>query len=102
VSTHCRYGHPYDETNTYWWRGNRYCRACQRVAERRYRQRTPDEMAILRAVMGDPPARLTAAERQAAVLRLRRRGLSAEAIAARVRCTPRTVWRIAARTREAA
>lgn len=29
--THCRRGHPWDEANTYWWRGKRHCRACQRL-----------------------------------------------------------------------
>jgi len=111
MTTHCRHGHPYDQANTYWWRGRRYCRACTRAASRAYRARHgrtrwarrsgPDWAAIERAVMGDPPARLTPREREAAVLRLRRRGLTAEAIAERVLCTPRTVWRIAARTREA-
>lgn len=28
--THCRYGHEFDEKNTYWWRGSRICRACKR------------------------------------------------------------------------
>jgi hypothetical protein len=32
--THCRQGHPYDEKNTYWWRGqHRQCRACHRAHE---------------------------------------------------------------------
>lgn len=29
--THCPQGHPYDEENTYVWRGNRKCRACRRA-----------------------------------------------------------------------
>ena len=29
--THCRRGHPWDQVNTYWWRGKRHCRACQRL-----------------------------------------------------------------------
>lgn len=33
--THCRKGHPYDNENTYWFRGQRKCRACQREAEGR-------------------------------------------------------------------
>lgn len=28
--THCPQGHPYDELNTRWYRGMRYCRACPR------------------------------------------------------------------------
>ena len=27
----CRRGHPYDATNTRWYRGNRWCRACDRI-----------------------------------------------------------------------
>lgn len=27
--THCPSGHPYDEKNTRWYQGRRYCRACQ-------------------------------------------------------------------------
>lgn len=33
AKTHCPQGHPYDEANTYCYRGRRHCRACQ--AERR-------------------------------------------------------------------
>lgn len=29
--THCPRGHPYDETNTRWYDGRRYCRACARA-----------------------------------------------------------------------
>ncbi len=28
--THCKRGHPFDETNTHWHRGERICRACAR------------------------------------------------------------------------
>ena len=39
--THCPQGHPYDEANTYRWRGHRLCRACHHKqsvesARRRY------------------------------------------------------------------
>ena len=27
--THCKFGHPFDASNTYMWRGNRYCRTCR-------------------------------------------------------------------------
>ena len=27
--THCKNGHPFDDANSYLWRGNRYCRACR-------------------------------------------------------------------------
>jgi hypothetical protein len=30
--THCPKQHPYDESNTYIYRGRRFCRACQRLA----------------------------------------------------------------------
>lgn len=33
--THCPSGHPYDEVNTYQWRGIRYCRACRAAAHKR-------------------------------------------------------------------
>lgn len=33
--THCRKGHPYDESNTYRYKGRRYCRACNRETQRR-------------------------------------------------------------------
>ena len=33
--THCNNGHPFDAENTYRWRGGRYCRACNRAAQRR-------------------------------------------------------------------
>ena len=29
--THCKNGHPWDESNTYWYRGRRSCRACNRA-----------------------------------------------------------------------
>lgn len=32
--THCKHGHPYDETNTAIHGGKRYCRACQRRSNR--------------------------------------------------------------------
>jgi HNH endonuclease len=35
--THCKRGHPWDEANTYWWRGKRNCRACKRDQMRRAR-----------------------------------------------------------------
>jgi len=36
---HCPRDHPYDETNTYVWKGRRYCRACRREADRRWREK---------------------------------------------------------------
>lgn len=32
IKTHCPQAHPYDETNTRWYQGRRYCIACKRVA----------------------------------------------------------------------
>lgn len=39
AKTHCDRGHPYDEANTYLWRGVRHCRACRREASRASKQR---------------------------------------------------------------
>lgn len=36
--THCKNGHPFDETNTRHWRGQRICRTCARLNMRRYAQ----------------------------------------------------------------
>lgn len=33
--THCKRGHEYTPENTYIWQGTRYCRACNRDAQRR-------------------------------------------------------------------
>jgi hypothetical protein len=35
AKTHCPTGHPYDEINTRWYQGRRYCRECIRTAHRR-------------------------------------------------------------------
>lgn len=37
--THCRNGHEYTPENTHWYRGDRYCRSCQRAAWRRHDER---------------------------------------------------------------
>lgn len=34
--THCRAGHPYNEANTYWYRGWRECRVCRRETYARH------------------------------------------------------------------
>ena len=39
TATHCRNGHAYDEANTYVYRGNRSCRACNTKNEAAYRKR---------------------------------------------------------------
>lgn len=31
AKTHCKRGHPFDEQNTYIYRGNRWCRRCQKI-----------------------------------------------------------------------
>lgn len=40
VATACRHGHPFDEENTYWWRGQRHCRVCRAARMRRVRKET--------------------------------------------------------------
>jgi hypothetical protein len=46
--THCPQGHPYDEGNTRWYRGMRYCITCRREAEdgigQRYRERHREQL----------------------------------------------------------
>ena len=126
----CIHGHPRTPENTYRNpRGHRHCVPCQRQQARdkwrrdwdkkhaghditrdrigrRYCLTCPartwsvDETAVDRAVAGDPPERLTVAEREAAVLLLKQRGLPGATVAARVGCTDRTVWRILARQRD--
>lgn len=32
--THCAHGHPFDDVNTYFYRGSRYCRECTRIGQR--------------------------------------------------------------------
>lgn len=53
-----------------------------------------DEIAVLRAVDGDRPPRLTVAEREAAVRRLQRRGLTDRLIAERLDVGTSGVWTI--------
>lgn len=38
LKTHCKYGHAFDEANTYRCHGHRYCRACGRESARRKRK----------------------------------------------------------------
>lgn len=35
AKTHCLRGHPFDGSNTYVWRGKRFCRACNREHQRK-------------------------------------------------------------------
>jgi hypothetical protein len=38
--THCKRGHPFDDENTYWYRGERMCKECRRASwRRRYYER---------------------------------------------------------------
>jgi hypothetical protein len=42
----CPRGHPYDEANTYWWRGVRHCRLCREAVSRsRVRRRAMKAVA---------------------------------------------------------
>jgi len=45
--TSCLAGHVFDEANTYFWRGERHCRACRRAADRlrHARRRQTEETA---------------------------------------------------------
>lgn len=65
-----------------------FCRSCYRG------DLDIDEIAVERAESGDPPSRLTIAEREAAILHLRGYRLTYELIAARVGCTLRTAWKV--------
>lgn len=38
-TTHCPQGHPYDEANTYRYKGHRACRICRRAAAQAYHDR---------------------------------------------------------------
>jgi hypothetical protein len=37
--THCRRGHAFDDANTFWWRGYRYCRQCRALSAQAFRHR---------------------------------------------------------------
>jgi hypothetical protein len=44
--THCgTCGLPYDEKNTYWWKGHRKCRNCHRIRARQQRAKQRGESA---------------------------------------------------------
>ena len=68
--------------------GRRYCRTCNRGAH------DIDDMAIERTASGDRPARVSAAELEAAVIQLRLYGLTYELISARTGCSLRHAWHI--------
>jgi hypothetical protein len=37
--THCPHGHAYDEANTHWYKGRRFCRACNLAAALKLKRR---------------------------------------------------------------
>lgn len=44
AKTNCPQGHPYDEENTGYWNGARYCKICRKNHKARYREAKPDEV----------------------------------------------------------
>lgn len=97
-SPSCRHGHPFPQNAVRGSDGWLRCRECARLRSRSrnrsYVPVEPDWAAIERAVAGEAPDRVTPRERAAAVRRLSDRHMGAEQIAERVRCHPRTVYRI--------
>jgi hypothetical protein len=49
--THCPKGHPYDEANTYHWKGHRQCRACKYL----HTKRKHEEAKEARRLVGRKP-----------------------------------------------
>ncbi len=47
--THCPKGHPYDEENTYWHNGGRWCRACDRLRNAIRRKLNRETVSELKA-----------------------------------------------------
>lgn len=117
----CKHGHPLDSHLRFDSRGARICRACRYRVERGYRDRlftarhdgheviptrdgrrycrtcnrgdvVADEMVIERVVSGDRPARVTAAELEAAVIQLRLHRYPYSLIAERAGCSLRHAW----------
>jgi hypothetical protein len=127
IPARCRHGHVLNAKNLRFRPdGVRYCRACRYVTEKTYHERQftyrhdghdviptvdgrrycrtcntgahdVDEIAVERAAGGEPPARLSRAEREAAVIELRGYGYPYWLIAARVGCSLRTAWNICRR-----
>jgi hypothetical protein len=71
--------------------GRPYCRTCARGGH------LVDEIAVERAVRGDPPQRLSIAERELAVIQLSAWGLTYAAISQRTGCSLRTAYAICKR-----
>lgn len=44
-ATHCPSGHPYDEANTRWYEGRRYCRQCHTINGRKRRREQRERRA---------------------------------------------------------
>lgn len=124
IPAFCNHGHRLDDSNLRFTPdGVRYCRSCRYVIEKTYNERQftsrhdghdviptrdgrrycrtcnrgdhdIDDIAIERTASGDRPARVTAAELEAAVIQLRLYGLTYELIAARTGCSLRHAWAI--------
>ncbi|MGH7723418.1 MAG: HNH endonuclease signature motif containing protein [Candidatus Dormibacteria bacterium] len=47
AATHCPRGHPYDEANTYHWRGARHCRTCRDAVQQGRRPRSRRRTALV-------------------------------------------------------
>jgi hypothetical protein len=74
-------------------RTRRRCLTCRPAGAKDRRTLPPgDGVVVLRLIQGEPPERVAAAERHAAVLQLRPH-LPVPVIAQRVGCSERTVWR---------
>lgn len=98
----CKHGHPWPEHLAFQVDGTRFCRQCKRAQHNKRIRTLVDELAVERAVAGDPPARLTPSERRQAVARLITWRLDTKEIAERVGCSDRTIFRIRKRLEEAA
>lgn len=57
--THCKHGHPFDEVNTRFAQGRRYCRSCERERSRRRLARRHKVTSDLHSHPTDPPDGLT-------------------------------------------
>lgn len=101
----CRHGHPWPENLAHYPSGKHYCRTCANLAKRRSYQPISaddvDEIAVELAVAGRKVP-LRPSERRQAVRQLLQRNLTGTQMAARIGCTPRTIWRIRKQLRQAA
>ncbi|MFG2400713.1 hypothetical protein [Streptomyces lydicus] len=122
IPDRCRHGHALDATNLRFdGNGVRYCRACRYVIEKTYNERQftyrhdghdviptrdgrrycrtcnrgeqdVDAVVVERVVSGDRPARVSAAELEAAVVQLRLHQYPYSLIADRAGCSVRHAW----------